>query len=175
MHFLCVCVCVCVYARAFVRFTCAYNKILRDKMETYKKRKIQISLCFIIFSCLICWYFFEKQVNQLNQGSNLIDRAKLSVVRLDSVVPSYNSPCACMRNSSVTEARRGITSIAGKLNLDWCSTESTLRGPNQKVVSFSLFGNADERGVRYFSYLRENAIRINQVLPGKFKFSISTL
>lgn len=65
------------------------------------------------------------------------------------------------------------TKSIGKVNLDWCSTESTLRGPDQKVVSFSLFGNADEQGLRYYSFLRDNAIRINQLLPGTFDFPMS--
>jgi hypothetical protein len=44
--------------------------------------------------------------------------------------------------------------------------ESTLRGSHQKIVSFSIYGTADKNGSRYYDYIKNNADRIKDILPG---------
>jgi len=123
-----------------------------------RPRKIQFPLVTLtVFSfLLISMWHFEKS------GSNLVYRTNMELVQIvppDSQAPYYHSPCPCSRNN--TSIRQG------KIYYKWCSEEAIQRGPNQNIVSFSLFGNADKAGMRYFSFVRENAIKIKQLLPGK--------
>ncbi|XP_068213707.1 uncharacterized protein [Palaemon carinicauda] len=48
-----------------------------------------------------------------------------------------------------------------------CSEEASARGPNQRVVSYSYFGNTSDPGLynRYFSEIRARAIEIQQHYP----------
>lgn len=123
-----------------------------------RPRKIQIPLVtLVVFSFyLVSMWHFEKI------GSNLVFRTDVESMQVfppDSQALSYLSPCPCSRNN--TSIRQE------KVDYTWCNGEAVQRGPNQNIVSFSLFGNADKDGMRYFSFVRENAIKIKQLLPGK--------
>lgn len=50
----------------------------------------------------------------------------------------------------------------------WCSEESFARGYNQKVVTYALFGNADNSSMfkRYFSLLENISISVENEYPG---------
>lgn len=51
---------------------------------------------------------------------------------------------------------------------DWCSRESTVRGPNQKIISYSLYGNAQNASIfnRYYSLLRNISLTAARDYPG---------
>ena len=74
-----------------------------------------------------------------------------------------STDCGCVRNYTTIKPTDSESKSPG---YHWCSYESTLRGTNQKIVSFSIFGKADEKGLRYYSLLNENAVAVNQLLPG---------
>jgi len=50
----------------------------------------------------------------------------------------------------------------------WCSEESSVRGPSQKIVTYALFGNAQNASVfrRYFSLLRNISLTVDKQYPG---------
>ena len=50
----------------------------------------------------------------------------------------------------------------------WCSEDSSMRGPSQKIVTYALFGNASSEAVygRYFSLLRNISITADKKYPG---------
>lgn len=129
------------------------------KMEIFSRpRKMKIPLVTLILLSLLLvsiWHFETF-------GSKLVfvrTDMDLQIIRPDSQSSSYRSPCPCSRNNT--------SRYQGKAEYKWCNQEAIQRGPNQKIASFSLFGNADKKGMRYFSFLRENAIKINQLLPGE--------
>lgn len=49
----------------------------------------------------------------------------------------------------------------------WCSTESSVRGPHQKIVTYALFGNAHNSSVfrRYYSNLRNISLTVAKQYP----------
>ena len=50
----------------------------------------------------------------------------------------------------------------------WCSTESSIRGSHQRVVTYALFGNAHNSSVfrRYYSLLRNISLTVAKEYPG---------
>lgn len=114
-----------------------------------------VTLIVFSFLLVLIWQF-EKF------GSNLVYRTDMDLVQIirpDSQSPSHRSPCPCSRNNT--------SRYQGKVDYKWCNEEAAQRGLNQKIVSFSIFGNADKKGMKYFSFIRENAVKINQLLPGE--------
>ena len=144
----------------------AFDFVIREvlffivKMEIFSRpRKMKLPLVTVIllsFLLVSIWHFETF-------GSKLVlirnDMDLMQIIRPDSQSSSYRSPCPCSRNNT--------SRYQGKVEYKWCNQEATQRGPNQNIASFSLFGNADKKGTRYFSFLRENAIKINQLLPGE--------
>ncbi|KZS05616.1 Uncharacterized protein APZ42_031132 [Daphnia magna] len=51
---------------------------------------------------------------------------------------------------------------------DWCSRESTVRGPYQKVISYTLHGDAKNASIfnRYYSLLRDISLTAQRDYPG---------
>jgi hypothetical protein len=51
---------------------------------------------------------------------------------------------------------------------DWCSRESSVRGPHQKIISYALYGNAQNASVfkRYYSLLRNISLTAERDYPG---------
>ncbi|KAK4027693.1 uncharacterized protein LOC116927338 [Daphnia magna] len=51
---------------------------------------------------------------------------------------------------------------------DWCSRESTIRGPNQKIISYALYGDAQNASIfnRYYSLLRNISLTAERDYPG---------
>ena len=49
----------------------------------------------------------------------------------------------------------------------WCSTESSMRGHHQRIVTYALFGNAHNSSVfrRYYSLLRNISLTVSKVYP----------
>ena len=53
-------------------------------------------------------------------------------------------------------------------DFQWCSEESSIRGPNQKIVTYSLYGDAHNASVfkRYFSLLNDISLTVEKQYPG---------
>lgn len=132
-----------------------------DKMGTFGTRQLQIFLMTTIVLCgLLVLFVVEIPTANLNKWQKLVDLNQLKQVQPEEA--SFQSPCGCLRNFSTTQIKNLM-----KRNTEWCSSESTYRGPKQQIVAFSLFRPSDDRGKQYFNLLQENAIVINQLLPGK--------
>ena len=71
----------------------------------------------------------------------------------------YEDSCGCRRfNISDSVAAIGAESL--------CSSYSTSRGPGQKVISFSLYGNAVINSINnYFLYIQEKVFEYISFLP----------
>jgi hypothetical protein len=72
----------------------------------------------------------------------------------------FSSFCQCYRNLSGDNVK--------ETRLHWCSEETTLRGFNQNVVSYTLYGNheKDEDSRRYFGILETIAKQVKFHYPG---------
>lgn len=105
----------------------------------------------------------------LTVGAGPSDRLSEAVLRDKNIVISHHSTeCGCIRNVTVSEENTNGDETVTRPRWDWCGEESTLRGPHQKVVAYSIFGRADGNGKKYFESLNENAARIKRILPGYF-------
>lgn len=124
-----------------------------------KARKFQvIFLSVMMLSSLLLWNYRRYPFVDYNVS---VKPAPIDGSR----TISYNSPCGCSRNLT-------ISSVENSEGFQWCSQESLSRGSNQKVVSFSLFESAEKDKLRYFPFLRDIVIRVNQVLPGNHYYTI---
>ena len=58
--------------------------------------------------------------------------------------------------------------------MSWCSHESLMRGYNQSVVGYALYGSALKNGKlgKYFNLLNILPAQIRQYYPGKYKFNL---
>lgn len=78
----------------------------------------------------------------------------------------FSSQCNCTRYPKV-KYRAAYSS-----NFHWCSEESSLRGPHQKVIAYTLFNsdksNGDSATIfrRYFSLLRNISMTASKEYPG---------
>lgn len=74
--------------------------------------------------------------------------------------------CKCNKGNSVPtdESYRNIPDR----EFDWCSKSSTARGPNQRVIAYTLYGDATDPKVflRYFSWLRNISVTAQSYYPG---------
>lgn len=133
-------------------------------MGNFGTRKIQIILMsLILLSGLLVLFVVESPTNlEWQSRTSFISYHTNQKEKLKPGTKITHSPCACLRNLSSTQVEKSTNS-----NIEWCSHESILRGPNQKIVAFSLFGNIDNSGKRYFAFIRDNAVAINKLLPGK--------
>lgn len=134
-------------------------------------RRRTILIFFVILAVFLWLLIFRSELCALHLIHRTGDLRKAKPT--DSKIFPFRSPCGCSRNSAASPLNTQI-----KVNYQWCSAESVQREPNQRIVSFSVFGKADKTGMKYFKFLRENAVKINQFLPGKnFKslLSIHTL
>ena len=110
--------------------------------------------------CLILWHLVIIGVFGLSGHMNKYQQSSRSV-------PSHSSACGCSRNYSTIDIENRNEVHKETDSWDWCGFESTLRGPRQKIVAFSIYGKSDDKdSMRYYNFMRDNAVRINQVLPG---------
>jgi hypothetical protein len=75
-----------------------------------------------------------------------------------------SSLCNCGKEISMPDDDRPLDVNA----FDWCSRESSVRGPHQKVISYALYGNAHNASIfkRYYSLLRNISLTAERVYPG---------
>ncbi len=74
----------------------------------------------------------------------------------------YQSPlCGCKKAIPIGESN-------SDKGVNWCSKESTMRGPHQSVVTYSLFGEATRMGpvYKYFRLLNTISKQIGHFYPG---------
>ena len=71
-----------------------------------------------------------------------------------------SSLCNCDKESSAEEVSQDA--------FDWCGPESSARGKHQKVITYSLYGNANSTSIfkRYYSLLRNISLTAEKVYPG---------
>lgn len=122
-------------------------------------RRRTILIFFVILAVFLWLLIFRSELCALHLIHRTGDLRKAKPT--DSKIFPFRSPCGCSRNSAASPLNTQI-----KVNYQWCSAESVQREPNQRIVSFSVFGKADKTGMKYFKFLRENAVKINQFLPG---------
>lgn len=81
-----------------------------------------------------------------------------------SVPKSFiSTTCNCSKQVPVGRRKQS------KLSFKWCSDEASVRGSNQKVVTYALFGNPQgDAGVfrRYYSMMRNISLTIKKEYPG---------
>lgn len=75
-----------------------------------------------------------------------------------------SSLCNCGKEISMPDEDR----LSDLNAFDWCSRESSVRGPHQKVISYALYGNAHNASIfkRYYSLLRNISLTAERVYPG---------
>ena len=112
--------------------------------------------------CWLVWNLLIAGASEQQPGAAvvLIDESSVADSRVERQMSYRSSVCDCVRNR--TDKLDGNQPS----RFDWCGSESTLRGYRQKVVAFSIFGNADKNGGRYYSFLHDNAVKVNSVYPG---------
>lgn len=72
--------------------------------------------------------------------------------------------CNCTKNVII-----GSHSESSSIEFEWCSEESSLRGRHQKVISYTIFGNAESDATiyrRYYSMLRNISRTAERLYPG---------
>ena len=88
-----------------------------------------------------------------------------SAVNKTEEPPKYVSPlCNCGK-----EVAMGSESIQPDPNaFKWCSSESSIRGMHQKVITYTLYGNVHNASVanRYYSLLRNISLTADRDYPG---------
>lgn len=115
-----------------------------------------------------CWLIWNMVVSRISEPAGNWSQQRRDgdpsqpVPHSERFVTYRSTVCDCVRNRS-----ENIQLASKHSQFNWCGPESTLRGVEQKVVAFSIFGKADEKGSRYYSFLRDNAVTVNQVLPGR--------
>lgn len=74
-----------------------------------------------------------------------------------------SSTCDCGREVVIGDDVDNTTE-----EFKWCSDESSMRGSGQKIVTYALFGNAQNASVfrRYYSLLRNISLTVEKVYPG---------
>ena len=116
------------------------------------------------------WHLFEV----LSYDAGVLISSEEQIIPTRPTLSQFNSfyhsaSCGCNRNQTLASLREK-ESVENNLNLDWCGPESTSRGAHQKIVAFSIYGAADNDGSRYYNYIKDNADRIKDVLPGLYKY-----
>jgi len=58
--------------------------------------------------------------------------------------------------------------VAAQSRFSWCSVESDLRGPHQRVVAYSLYGDANNGSTfrRYYSLMNNLSMTVEKQYPG---------
>jgi hypothetical protein len=119
-----------------------------------KNRRIVLSVISVI-GCLICWIYLQDK-NTVNEGTT-----EIVTQSQNNLIVHYSSYCNCTRQFT------GQTSD-GREN--WCSEEASMRGSNQNIIAYSLYGNAvrDNRPTTYYLVLNTIPREVEQFYPGKY-------
>lgn len=143
---------------------------LWPKLFRHQKPRVQLATCLVSItaSIFITVSVFNQRSGLLTGGNNWT----IGVDEEDGLVVSpfhpksernYTFPyCKCVRlGPGITgeEESGGIPSA--------CSDFATSRGPGQKVVSYTYFGDSQSEGVRrkYFSQIRVRAEEVKRLYP----------
>ena len=105
-------------------------------------------------------------IQQNSARDNLSDEELLEECDADQEENFYiSSLCNCAKKVPV-----GVADVNATLRdeFKWCSDESTVRGANQKIVTYALFGNAQNSSVfrRYYGNLRNISLTVAKQYPG---------
>ena len=119
--------------------------MLRDMRN--KKNYIFLLLFFIGSSCVIFISIRHRQSQ---------------IVTFKEDVVYYSTLCGCNRTIPVE-------SFKNETGIHWCSEESSLRGSNQNVVSYSVYGNAgsDPDSNRYYRLINTIPKQVQHYYPSK--------
>jgi hypothetical protein len=123
-------------------------------------------MSWFLFISWLMWYLLAGVPSYSILISNNEDIISSYVTQQSS---SFLHPyCKCIRNQTfpTTPLSADALALGSYQSWDWCGVESTLRGSHQKIVSFSIYGAADKNGLRYYDYIKNNADRIKDILPG---------
>lgn len=130
-------------------------------MRRLRAFKVTPSAIVLLTVAACCWFLWLLNLSETAWTVAL--QTQDNEQSSDRNLVSFRSPsCGCLRNGSSDTLRTNR-----RHTWDWCGPESTKRGPHQKVVAFSIFGEADNKEMRYFKFLRDNAVAVNKVLPGR--------
>lgn len=79
-------------------------------------------------------------------------------------IKSISFLCNCRKETATTATNLHTDPDV----FDWCSRESTVRGPNQKVIFYTLYGDAKNASIfnRYYSLLRNISLTAQRDYPG---------
>lgn len=82
-----------------------------------------------------------------------------------SYITYVSSQCTCEKVLMVVNEE---SSSEKNDAFEWCSEESSTRGPRQKVVTYVLYGNANNASVfqRYYSLLSNISLTVEKEYPG---------
>ena len=124
----------------FIRYKMRkFREVYMNNLDITCRRKTKFLLLFSTFAFACIVLITIKQGTE--QGGNTF----------------FSSFCQCTRNLSEDNVK--------KTGLHWCSEETTLRGFNQNVVSYTLYGD-HENSRRYFGILETIAKQAKFHYPG---------
>jgi len=75
--------------------------------------------------------------------------------------------CHCGKEVAIGDDRN-VSDIEDDDRFKWCSDEATIRGANQRIITYSLYGNVHNASIfgRYYSVLRNISLTAEKWYPG---------
>ena len=154
-----------IFTVACAAFLCATKMVTCHSVLSFRKRWIFGALCL---SCCVT-FFVVIRVLKEERITCQIDpiEPRLTLRKPGQEVLVFSPLCNCTRYIPVANDSTATPS-GGAGQFPWCSEDSHLRGSHQRVVAYSLFGDArrPRSYCRYYSLLRHISTRVEEEYPG---------
>lgn len=127
------------------------------KILTFIRQSIFLITILLASFCLILKFSTDTQSNSSPTLCDIEQHPKTQVTQKFHV----SSMCNCSKRVPIGEEESG--------GFQWCSDESSVRGRHQKVITYTVFGDAqDDASVfrRYFSSIKNISQTANKMYPG---------
>lgn len=113
--------------------------------------------------CVAVWYLSMAILHERSYWSVYSNRTKFGKPSdAKNMLQKYNSSiCNCEREILMKDSAFVPDNTSDRFN--WCSSESSLRGRHQKVISYVLYGKVNER---YFSLIKNISSTAEEIYPG---------
>lgn len=136
---------------------------LNKLIQLVTRQSRQLTFVTLVFVAIVV--VWNQSSNSNSNQSRQCRRRSPGTNKTEEGPPKYiSSLCNCGK-----EVATGNVSIRPDPNaFEWCSSESSIRGRHQKVITYTLYGNVHNASVanRYYSLLRNISLTADRDYPG---------
>ena len=133
-----------------------------------KCQRNQLTYSLVIFLFGVVFFIQKNSSFIYNQEETLGRNSTCRFPRKKLEGRTYVSPlCHCGKEIAIGDDRN-ISDIEDEDRFKWCGDEATMRGANQRIITYSLYGNVHNASIfrRYYSVLRNISLTAEKWYPG---------